>query len=129
MLATDNATLPFAAAPASQVEVTFGVADIEKKASCTTNNLVTQACSVTVFLIDASGLLHTKRVVDTVVTPPNATVEIDSSAFEVNKDYVLGIVCRSGYEPGAFAQGRFDAIQYPFSTSTHYTATFHTTPP
>ncbi|HEV7557220.1 MAG TPA: hypothetical protein VGO00_17255, partial [Kofleriaceae bacterium] len=124
----DAVALPFVGTD-PQLEVTFTLADTEPPLTCKPNNIVTQACSVTVFEFDASGRLHTKRVVDTVVTPPMVTVEIDSSAFEIDHDFVLGIVCRSGYDPGAFSQGRFDAVQYPFSTSTHYSAVFHTMPP
>ena len=131
LLENDSSILPFIGT-APQLEVTFAINDdaTKKPMSCAAKNIVTQACSVTVFELDASGLLHTKRVVDAVVTPPTATVEIDTSAFEVDHDFVLGIVCRAGYDPGAFAQGRFDAVVYPFSTSTHYPASFHTmTPP
>ena len=103
--------------------LTFTVDDAMKDPKCATKGLVTQDCVVTVFELGAMTTI-TKRVIDTVVTGPSVSVEIDPSAFDNGMNYSIAITCKSGYEPGAFAKGRFDAIQFPFSASTNYSSAF-----
>jgi hypothetical protein len=119
----DNKVVPLAGAPT--VTLGFGL------------DQSTQDCITTLYQVNGATLnaLRTYQVIVPATT--SASIQIESSIFQVGPKYVFGIVCRSGGDvpndvtAGFFAArttGDYSQVGYPFSISTVFLSTFTVVP-